>query len=91
MLSWVREDVPLPDKELNLTWPVSASNSAMLDAYANSLLADSEPCTNVQSITTICGCPRSTNACHLCPDGSNVTLRDKKLDYPSLQPILMVP
>jgi hypothetical protein len=76
------EDIALPpDKQLNLTWPVSASNCTMLDAYVNSLLADSASCANVQSITTICGCPQSTKACHLCPDGSNVTLRDKKLSF----------
>jgi hypothetical protein len=76
------EDVALlPDKELNLTWPVSASNCTMLDAYANSLLAGSASCADVQKITTICGCPRSTEACHLCPDGSNVTLPDKKLSF----------
>jgi hypothetical protein len=68
------EDVALlSDKELNLTWPVSASNCTMLDAYAHSLLADSDSCAHVQSITMICGCPRSTKACHLCSDGSNVT------------------
>jgi hypothetical protein len=76
------EDVALlPDKELNLTWPVSASNCKMLDAYANSLLAGSDSCANVQSIATICGCPRSTKACHLCRDGSNVTLPAKKLSF----------
>jgi hypothetical protein len=76
------QPTPLLDKQVNIDWPVQVQSCAELDSYANSLEADSEDCAKIQSISTLCGCPKKTLACELCPGTfSNIKTPDKKLTF----------
>lgn len=53
-----------------------------IDSLVGSQLIDDDPiCHEIQALSPYCGCPRSPDACTLCPDGSTVPDEDKEMPW----------
>jgi len=59
---------PTLNKSIAVNWPVHATTCSELDEIASSLLTNSENCTKIQSIASLCDCPPvfEPNPCLLC-------------------------
>jgi hypothetical protein len=73
------ENITLPDKPVNVPGDFAFIDTCgTLDSLVGLVLQDAdEECVFLQSVSTICGCPKPETACNLCADGalaSNPTL-----------------
>ena len=77
------EDIPLPDRELDLgDLPIDSCSS--LASFAALLPDDSFECDGIQSLGILCGCSRPENSCSVCPNGESVPKPNQKLNIFSL-------
>jgi hypothetical protein len=75
------DQVGEPDKVLNITG-LPFETCGQLEVALDLLLVNtSAQCHVLQSLGTYCGCEKGENACSLCPDGSNVSLTDKHVEF----------
>ena len=68
------EKMQLPEKEISVPGYEFIEDCAALDFWVPTLLQDNQgECQIIRDVSTICGCPRKSDACNLCPDGSKVS------------------
>lgn len=53
-----------------------------IDSLLPAFLTEDDPqCQQLQSISTLCGCPPPDDSCSFCPDGSAITYPDKEVPW----------
>ena len=67
------DPITLPDEHLGLLEPVPMVDCAAMDSLAVFLTVGSSDCDGVQSIGSLCGCPKRENACTLCGNDGQIT------------------
>lgn len=78
------ESVPLEylSKEITVPGFDFVNDCQMLETVATVLQQNTDQCSLLQSIGTICGCPMKKHACHLCGEkGSNVAYGWRELGF----------
>ena len=69
-----------PEKAISLG-DLPISSCADLDLFAGLLSGDSEDCSGLQALGTLCGCPLLPDACSLCPNGEAAPFKNRRLNW----------
>ena len=75
------DPISLPNKKINISGFEYVDDCQTLSSIVNLFPQESTECNLIQSISSLCGCPKQEDACYLCPDGSTAMYGWREMDF----------